>query len=141
MKTLRALLLSSGHSSPGVSALALGLLRVALGALMFFGHGLPKLMSYSEKSATFSDPLGVGPALSLGLAVFAECFCALLVTLGLGTRLAVIPLIITMAVAVFIVHSGDPFARQEKALLFGIGFLVLLVGGGGSFSLGNLFRR
>jgi putative oxidoreductase len=55
--------------------------------------------------------------------------------------LAAIPVIITMAVALFLVHGGDPFPRQEKALLYGLGYLALLIGGGGSLSVMSLFRR
>lgn len=121
--------------------LGLLVLRLGAGALMIFGHGLPKLAGFAEKSAAFSDPLGVSPAMSLGLAVSAEFFCALAVSLGLYARLASIPLIATMGVAAFLVHADDPFKVKEKALLFLVMYLVVLVAGPGKYALSRVLTR
>lgn len=102
-------------------------------------HGYPKLEKLlAGGDISFSDPFGIGPELSLGLVVFAEFFCSLLIALGLGTRLASIPLAITMFVAAFISHGDDPFSRKEKALLFLLIYLVLLVTGSGKYSIDHL---
>ena len=45
-------------------------------------------------------------ALNKKCAVFAEFFCAAFIILGLFTRLASIPLVIAMGVAVFFAHKG-----------------------------------
>ena len=119
--------------------LGLLVLRLGAGALMIFGHGLPKLAGFAEKSAAFSDPLGVSPAVSLGLAVFAEFFCALAVSLGIYARLASIPLIVTMGVAAFLAHAGDPFKVKEKALLFLVMYLAVLLAGPGKYALSRVF--
>jgi putative oxidoreductase len=119
--------------------LGLLVLRLGAGALMVSGHGLPKLAGFAEKSATFSDPLGVSPAVSLGLAVFAEFFCALAVSLGLYARLASIPLVFTMGVAALVVHADDPFKVKEKALLFLVMYLAVLVAGPGKYALSRVF--
>ena len=101
----------------GSTKASIGLLLLRLGACSFliYGHGWGKLANYTARSETFSDPLGVGSPMSLGLAVFAEVFCSIAVMLGLLTRLAAIPLIITMGVAGFIRHAPDPFAKKEAA--------------------------
>ena len=83
----------------------------------------------------FGDPIGLGPEMSLILVAFAESLCALLVILGLGTRWATIPLIITMGVAALVHHAADPFSNKEKPLLFMIVFVVLLLTGSGKYSL------
>jgi putative oxidoreductase len=121
---------------------SLGLLaaRVVFGGLMLFGHGWPKLMNFSAYSASFFDPIGLGGELPLALAVFAEVLCALLITIGLVTRGAAVPLIVTMAVAAFVVHGGDPLfmgqgASKEPALLYLGGYLVLLLAGPGKYSV------
>jgi putative oxidoreductase len=113
------------------------LLRVGAGGLMFWQHGLPKLLDFEEMMHSFADPLGIGPALSLALIVFAECVCAALVVLGLWTRLATIPLIIGMAVVVLVVQSGDPFAHRELPLMFLICFITVLLIGSGRYALGR----
>ena|SRR5688500_11607742 len=109
-------------------------LRVAIGAMML-AHGIPKLqMLLSGGSVTFPAVLGMAPVLSLTLAVFAEVVCSLFILFGLGTRLAAIPLIITMLVAVLIVHVNDPFAQQELGVHYLLFYVVLLFAGSGKYS-------
>ncbi len=98
-------------------------------------HGVPKVQKIMGGDLSFGDPIGLGPEISLILTAFAEAFCGLLIVLGLGTRLASIPLIITMGVAGFIHHASDPFGGKEKALLFLLIFVVLLITGGGKYSM------
>ena len=104
-------------------------------------HGWPKMMNYSEYAAKFPDPIGLGPDFSLMLTIFAEVFCVVFVTLGLFTRFATIPLMITMLVAALIVHSGDAFSDREAS----IGYFLLYAGifflGAGKYSLDNVFRK
>ncbi len=113
--------------------------RVVIAGFMLT-HGYPKLLRFfGSEEITFADPLGIGESTSFLLTVFAEFVCSILVILGLGTRLAVIPLIITMAVAAFIVHATDGWGRQELPLLFMAGFLLLFFTGGGKYSLDWFF--
>jgi len=108
---------------------------IGVGVLML-AHGIPKLQKFfNDEPINFKSVLGMSSELSLGLAVFAEVFCSILIIIGLKTRLATIPLIITMLVAVFVVHINDPFAKMEKALLFLLLYLVLLFSGGGKYPM------
>ena len=118
-------------------ALDWGLLVLRLGAagLLFYGHGLPKLLHFGERAGKFSDPIGVGSAASLSLVVFAEVLCSVLVALGLATRLAAIPIVTFFAIAVFIHHAADPWPKKELALIFALPFVTLLFTGPGLFSL------
>lgn len=116
------------------------LLRVFPGTLILLAHGWPKLMGYSERMNTFFDPIGLGSPVALALAIFAEVGCAILLILGIGTRLAAIPLLTTMLVASFLAHADDPFSKQEFPLVYGIIFLTLILTGGGRFGIGNRFR-
>ena len=125
-------------------SLGLLLLRLGFGGLMLT-HGIPKLMNYATLATQFPDPLGVGSQVSVLLAIGAEVGCASLLILGLFTRLATIPLIITMLVAAFIVHGGDPLSKKEAAITYLIPYLVLLLTGPGRFAcdrwLAPLFAR
>jgi len=138
MPILRAL--ASDKSSSGAAGWGLAVLRVGLGLGMLIGHGLPKLMAFSERAGSFADPLGLGSPLSLALIVFAEVFCAALVILGVFTRLASIPLIFGMGVVVFVIQKGDLLGKGELAAVYGLGFLVLAIAGGGVLSLGRVLR-
>ena len=109
--------------------------RLAVGSFMLT-HGIPKLMKFfSTGDITFGDPLGVGTIPSLMMAIFAEVFCSIFVILGLGTRIAVIPLIITMLVAVFLVHANDPFGKKELGLMYLTIYMLLIVAGSGKYSI------
>lgn len=117
------------------------ILRVGVGLLMA-GHGLGKVMDlFGGKAADFPDPIGVGPVASLALAAFAEFLCALLVVFGIKTRWAAIPPVITMLVAVLIIHANDPFDQKEHPLLFAIPFLALAFTGAGRFSVDAWLER
>lgn len=89
----------------------------------------------------FGDPIGIGVEASLTLTVFSEVICYILIIIGLGTRLASIPLVITMAVAFFIVHGADPLQRKELALIYLIVYLVLFFTGSGKYSLDHYFLK
>lgn len=123
-------------------ALDLGLLLIRLAVSGFMlTHGYPKLIHFAERAERFSDPLGIGSTASLSLVVFAEFFCSILLFLGLFTRFALVPLMVTMAVVVFIVHGDDPFGDKEKALLFLIPYMGLFLTGPGNWSLDRMLKK
>lgn len=105
---------------------------------MFWQHGWPKLMHFSERMDSFADPFGLGSALSLVLIVFAEVVCAALVVLGLWTRAALIPLIIGMAVIAFMVKGDADFREKELALVYLFAFVTLLFTGSGRFAIDRI---
>lgn len=127
-------------SRPFSTDAGLLIVRLAL-AVFMLAHGYPKLAHFAERMDKFSDPYGIGSPTSLALAVFAEFFCSILLGLGLFTRLALIPLIITMGTVVFIVHAGDPFGDREKALLYLLPYLGLFFTGPGKYSVDGLMKR
>ncbi|MGE0634065.1 MAG: DoxX family protein [Pseudobdellovibrionaceae bacterium] len=110
-------------------------LRIGFGVTMLLSHGWPKLANYSTYLEKFPDPIGFGIMTSLCLAIFAEVACSILVVIGLATRLAAIPLLITMGVAFFVIHGAQPFSEKEMSFIYMISFLILLFTGGGKFSL------
>ncbi|QDV06276.1 DoxX [Planctomycetes bacterium Poly30] len=116
------------------TSLGLLLLRLAAGGMMM-SHGIPKLAKFSELKGSFPDPLGIGHLLSLVSAIGCEVGCGLLVVLGLGTRIATLPVVFTMGVAAFIVHGSDPWAKKELAVLYGLVFLAFFFTGAGRFSI------
>jgi putative oxidoreductase len=142
MKALGSWLFARHTMESRSGGIAFGLLvtRVLAGAFMLT-HGWGKLVHFAERSAGFPDPLGVGSAASLGLTVFAEFFCAILVILGLATRFAAIPLLITMLVAAFVIHGSDPWSDKEFPLLYAAIWLGQLFAGPGRFSLDRLLAR
>lgn len=131
---MKMLNLLKTNFNPNALNIVLLVSRLAAGAFMLT-HGIPKLMKFfATGDITFSDPLGVGTIPSLIMAIFSEVFCSIFVILGLGTRIAVVPLIITMLVAVFLVHAGDPFGKKELGLMYLTVYMLLLAAGSGKYS-------
>lgn len=120
---------------PLATDLGLLFLRITAGGFMAYSHGWSKFQKALSGDMSFGDPIGVGEEVSLILTVFAEFFCGILVAAGLFTRAALVPLIITMLVAVFIVHADDPFSKQEFGLLYLIPYVTLFLSGPGKYSL------
>ena len=111
------------------------LLRISLGGMLIINHGYPKLANFSTMQQTFYNFLGLGSKFSLMLVIFAELFCSIFVIIGLFTRIAIIPIIITMLVAIFGVAAGKPLPESELAFLYLILSLVLFLGGPGNISV------
>lgn len=137
MNKLQRLLLSSDHMSKTTLDGVLLVLRLAFGGALFT-HGLDKWNHLAQMSESFPDPLGIGHAFSLYLAIFAEAICALGVCIGCLHRLALVPMIFTMGIAFFVIHNGSPFATRELAFLYLIAFIVLLFTGPGKYSVDQL---
>lgn len=118
------------------------IIRVVLGLSLFYGHGLGKWqVLFSGNEIQFMDPIGLGVTLSFFLVLFAEGICTLFVVLGLLTRWALLPIIISMAAIVFIVHFNDGFGKIELPLVYLAGFSALLYIGPGRVSLDNMLFR
>ena len=113
--------------------IGLAILRIGASALLLT-HGIPKFQQLLNGNFEFGNPLGIGEAPSLFLAVIGEFVCPILIILGYKTKWVAIPPAIVMVVAALIVHSEDSFAVKEHALLFLIMFIAILLLGPGKYS-------
>lgn len=105
-------------------------------------HGIPKINRFfGEGPVKFADPFGLGPEVSLALAIFAEVICAGLIMVGYKVRLAAIPLMATMLTAAFYAHWDDPFPKKELPLLYFLVFMGVLAFGSGKFSIDSLRKN
>ena len=134
-------LLNPGNYN-GTINLILLLNRVVIGGCMLT-HGLGKWSKLQgPEPIAFADPFGIGMTPSLALTVFAEVVCSFLLIIGFFTRLATIPLIITMAVAIFIIHASDEFGKKEMAVLYLLIYVSLLLAGAGKYSIDSrLYKK
>jgi len=129
-------LLSTKYSA-GAFNTAMLLLRLGAGVLMM-SHGYEKLIHFGTRHNSFMNFLGIGSSFSLSLVIFAEFFCSLFIILGLFTRLATIPLIIVMSVALFKAENAEIFGKGELATLYLACFVVLLLLGPGKVSVDGM---
>ena len=136
--TMKKLFTTDTKSSANDVAFLTG--RIAIAALMLV-HGLPKMqMLFSGDLIQFPPVFGMSAELSLALTVFAEVFCSILILVGFGTRLATIPLITAMLVAVLSIHATDIFAKKELAILYLVVYVILFFTGSGKYSVDQLLQ-
>jgi putative oxidoreductase len=130
---IRDILMNPGSHCPG-SSIGLLLLRILPSSLL--------LTQVWSKLSGLNEAIGDHPVFfdlsgppGLVSAILFETLCPLLLILGLGTRLAALPLVGFMSVTAMIVHSGQPLTIREPELLFVSAFLPLLFTGAGEYSL------
>ena len=118
-----------------VSLLILAI-RIFFGVL-FFVHGLDKMMNFSVLSETYPSVFGLGSYMTLMLTIFSEFCCSLFLIAGLLERIMVLPMIAAMGVAFFDVHDAM-MPEGELALIYMIVFLILFFTGPGRYSVDYL---
>jgi putative oxidoreductase len=130
---------------------AVVLVRVAVG-LVFLSEGIQKFL--------FSDTLGMGRFVKIGIpapeimapfVAVVEIVCGVLVVVGLATRLAAIPLIVDMVVAIastkvpMLIQQGfwkmAHEARTDFAMILGATFLFIVGAGPWSVDGRLAYRR
>ena len=120
------------------------LARLTVG-LVFIGTGWGKLHSLGDVTDFFASLHIPAPGFNARLAASTEFFGGILVLVGLGTRLAALPLAFTMVVAIMTAKRADINGltalvgfEEWSYLVF---FIWLAVAGAGSLSLDNLVTR
>jgi putative oxidoreductase len=139
-KTFRMRKLISTSYSSSAFNLALLVLRVGSGILML-NHGYDKLLKFKEYAPNFMHFLGMNGHISLSFVIFAEFFCSIFIILGLFTRFACIPLLISTSIAVGKAHNFDLFGEGEHAALFFLVFLTILFVGSGKISVDGMINK
>jgi len=122
----------------GVSFLIL-VVRVFFGVL-FFTHGLDKLMNFNSIVGSYPDVLGFGSYMTLMVTIFCEFCCSLFLISGLLVRIMTVPMIISMGVAFFDVHDAM-IPEGELALIYFIVFIILFLTGPGKYSVDYLIDK
>ena len=103
------------------------------------GNPLPGVTVLIEGDFSFANPIGIGEAPTLILAVISEFIAPIFILIGYKTKFFSFFPAATMFVAAFIVHMGDPFGSVEKALLFLAVFVILMLTGPGKYSIDRKF--
>jgi putative oxidoreductase len=115
--------------SAGAFNTALLILRLVAGIWML-QHGYEKLTQFDKTAEGMINFLGIGQKASTVLVIFSEFFCSCFLILGLFTRFATIPLIITMVVAMWKMHHNDYLGESDISLFIACYLAILLLGPG-----------
>ncbi len=119
----------------GVSLLIFAV-RVFFGVL-FFTHGLDKMMNFNSIVDNYPNVLGFGSYMTLMVSIICEFGCSLFLISGLLVRLMTIPMIISMGVAFFDIHDAM-MPEGELSLIYFIMFILLFLVGPGRYSIDYL---
>ncbi|WP_448092435.1 DoxX family protein [Pseudomonas lini] len=114
-------------------------LRVSGGLFLLWVHGLPKLLDFSAQLQLIEDPFHLGAHLTLSLAIFAEVLCPLLIIAGALVRLACLPILFVLLVALLIVHPQWSVAEGQFGWLLLILFTSIFIAGPGRLALNVRF--
>ena len=125
---------------PFSTDLGILLLRLILGGL-FIWHGYDALNHYKLYLSMSKSTIGLDVSLEFNLVVFSQFICGILVAAGVLTRLAVIPIFISMTVAFFIAHHGQPFMMKELPFAYWLLCIPVFVLGSGRLSVDKLLSR
>ena len=131
--------LSTKYSS-GAFNFGMLVLRVTLGILLA-SHGYSKLIAFNSLRYKFLNFLHMGSTLSLALVIFAELFCSVFVILGLFTRFACVPIVIAMAVVVFVASHGQILGPGERGAIYLAASLMVLLCGPGRISVDAMIGK
>ncbi len=133
--------INSAKPNSNLTDVMILIIRVFVG-LSMLTHGIPKLeILVTSNQIQFMSFLGMGSIFSMVLAVLAEFLCSLLIIFGLFTRVACVPLMITMLVACFVAHGADTYREQEMSVLYFFIYFVILILGSGKFSIDQLMTK
>jgi len=137
------------------NSFALAIIRIMLG-LALFPHGAQKLLGWFGGYG-FTGTMGflTGsvhlPWIFAFLVIMIEFFGALLLILGIGTRIVSIGVIVLFAGIIFTSHGQNGFFMNWDGTKPGEGFeyhllvigmaLALLIGGAGKWSVDQLFQK
>lgn len=122
----------------GVSLLIL-VVRVIFG-ILFFTHGVDKMMNFNSLVDSYPSVFGFGSYMTLMVTIFCEFCCSLFLIAGLLVRIMTIPMIIAMSVAFFDVHDAM-MPEGELALIYFIMFIILFLVGPGRYSIDYLIDK
>lgn len=124
-----------GFSMTPATHIILLLYRIAI-ALMMLPHGLKKwnkLMAGGE--IKFYDFAGLGASNTLSIAIITEIIAPVCIIIGWCTRIWSATVCMTMLVAAFMVHAGEPLDERESSLCYFLLFFILVWKGSGRLSM------
>ncbi|HVU33074.1 MAG TPA: DoxX family protein [Opitutaceae bacterium] len=122
---------------PRSADVALLVLRLWYGLSVLVLHGWGKFTGFGALAEKFPDPLNIGHPASLILTVFNEVVCAILIVLGLYTRVAALVGTLGFGILFWKVHGHVLSGAHSGELAFvylGV-YVALFCAGAGKYSV------
>lgn len=135
MEIIKQILYSDLGSS--FNNIALLVFRILFAIELFRVHGMKKFRAQNGEHEKVPNPLGLPEKLNGLVATFSDTVVPVLLILGIGTRLAILPTLGVTAIGYFVVHKKDSLEVRDVPYMYTLVLLLLLVLGAGTFSLDN----
>lgn len=133
MEILKQILYSDAGSN--LNNWALLIFRALLGIELFWVHGMKKFRLENGQREQVPNPFNLPNKLNRIVATFSDTLLPFFVILGIGTRIAVLPIISVTAIGYFVVHRKDDREVRDIPYMYTLSFLLLLFLGAGTYSI------
>lgn len=127
---------NTNHNTSFISIDAIILfLRINVGLLIFINHGLEKIFRFHHMLESFPDPLGIGKLTGLIFSLITDNVCAIMIIVGLFTRINAFLLCINLLTAFLLVHKGSILnTHGELVVIYFVVTLIILLYGPGNIN-------
>lgn len=116
--------------------------RILVSISMINTHGMKKLLDFEATIQHIPDPMGLGGKMSAIIAIIANIVAPIFIIFGLGTRLAVLPILSVTLTGFLIVHGSDPWPIRDVPLMYSLAYLLVFFMGAGKYSIDyKLFKK
>lgn len=115
--------------------IAVLIFRLLLMLELFRVHGMKKFRIQNGQKEHVPNPLHLPEKLNALVATFSDTVVPVLVAIGFGTRLFLLPSIGVTAIGYFIVHRNDDIEVRDVPYMYTLSMLFLLAVGPGTFSV------
>jgi putative oxidoreductase len=115
--------------------------RFAISLEIMLAHGLKKLGVGVATAEHVPNPLHLPEMLNEGFAIAGNLVFPVFVTLGLFTRLAILPILAITLTGYFVVHWHDSILEKDTPFMYSIAYLFILFIGPGKYSIDHRICR
>lgn len=122
----------------GLNNYIIFIFRIVVSLELIVVHGLKKIGIATAFAEIVPNPFGLPHMVNEPFAITANLICPLFIIVGLGTRIACIPIVIVTLTGYFIVHSGGSLIERDIPFMYSMAFLLIAFTGGGRCSLDNI---
>ena len=125
------------YSDPGsqINNIVLLIFRMLLMLELFRVHGMKKFRIENGQREQVPNPLHLPEKLNALVATFSDTVVPILVFVGLGTRIFLLPTIGVTAIGYFVVHRKDVIEVRDVPYMYTLSLLFLWALGSGTYSI------
>jgi putative oxidoreductase len=119
----------------GINNVALLGYRILFALELFRVHGMKKFRVENGRREQVPNPLGLPDKLNGLVAMFSDTVVPFLLTIGIGTRLILLPAIGVTSIGYFVVHRKDSVEVRDVPYMYTLSLIFIWILGAGRYSV------